>query len=266
MEQTIQYINSKINGFIADTAIILGSGLGDFADMNESIKIPYAEIPGFKQPKVEGHRGMMVFTKVSGKNVIMMQGRYHFYEGYSMADVTYPVKVLKKLGVKNLIITNAAGGVNDTFGQGILMLIKDHLNLMGTNPLIGTNDDTLGPRFPDMSEVYKKDFMQLARNVAKDYGIQLKQGVYAAVTGPSYETPSEVKMLRQLGVDAVGMSTVPEAIVANWAGMRVLGISCITNYAAGITINPLSHAEVVQVANKVKDDFIRLLVNIIKEL
>ncbi|HIS89486.1 TPA: purine-nucleoside phosphorylase [Candidatus Avigastranaerophilus faecigallinarum] len=266
MESTINYIKEKIQGFQPEIGIILGSGLGDFADEFESIIIPYNDIPGFEKSNVQGHKGQLVFAQINGKKVVMMQGRYHFYEGYSMQTVTFPVKVMKKLGVKTLIITNAAGAVTPEFTPGDLMLITDHINFMGTNPLIGKNDETLGTRFPDMSEVYSKELIQTAEAIAKKLNINYQKGVYAATTGPSYETPSEVKMFRMLGANAVGMSTAPEAIVANYCGLKILGISCLTNYAAGVSETPLNHQEVIDTANRVKESFKNLLSEILKSI
>ena len=266
MESTIKYIKEKIQGFQPEIGIILGSGLGDFADEFESIIIPYNDIPGFEKSNVQGHKGQLVFAQINGKKVVMMQGRYHFYEGYSMQTVTFPVKVMKKLGVKTLIITNAAGAVTPEFRPGDLMLITDHINFMGTNPLIGKNDETLGTRFPDMSEVYSKELIQTAEAIAKKLNINYQKGVYAATTGPSYETPSEVKMFRMLGANAVGMSTAPEAIVANYCGLKILGISCLTNYAAGVSETPLNHQEVIDTANRVKESFKNLLSEILKSI
>lgn len=266
MESTINYIKEKIQGFQPEIGIILGSGLGDFADEFESIIIPYNDIPGFEKSNVQGHKGQLVFAQINGKKVVMMQGRYHFYEGYSMQTVTFPVKVMKKLGVKTLIITNAAGAVTPEFRPGDLMLITDHINFMGTNPLIGKNDETLGTRFPDMSEVYSKELIQTAEAIAKKLNINYQKGVYAATTGPSYETPSEVKMFRMLGANAVGMSTAPEAIVANYCGLKILGISCLTNYAAGVSETPLNHQEVIDTANRVKESFKNLLSEILKSI
>ena len=266
MNLTVSYIQEKIKKFKPEIGIILGSGLGDLADNFESIKIPYTDIPGFENSEVQGHKGQLIFAKVNGKNTVMMQGRYHFYEGYSMQTVTYPIKILKKLGIKTLIITNAAGAVNENFNPGDLMLITDHINFMGTNPLIGKNDDTLGVRFPDMSEVYSKKLINLAQETAERLKIKYQKGVYAATTGPSYETPAEIRMFRLLGASAVGMSTVPEAIIANYCGLNVLGISCLTNYAAGVSNNPLNHEEVIETANKVKENFKLLLSEFIKRL
>lgn len=266
MESTVNYIKEKIKDFQPEIGIILGSGLGDFADGFESIIIPYNDIPGFEKSNVQGHKGQLVFAQINGRKVVMMQGRYHFYEGYSMQTVTFPVKVMKKLGVKTLIITNAAGAVTPEFTPGDLMLITDHINFMGTNPLIGKNDETLGTRFPDMSEVYSKELIQKAEAIAQKLNINYQKGVYAATTGPSYETPSEVKMFRMLGANAVGMSTAPEAIVANYCGLKILGISCLTNYAAGVSETPLNHQEVIDTANRVKESFKNLLSEILKSI
>ncbi|MBQ3641439.1 purine-nucleoside phosphorylase [bacterium] len=266
MDITVNYIKEKIKDFVPEIGIILGSGLGDFADSFNGIVIPYSEIPGFESSHVQGHKGQLVFAKVNGKNCVMMQGRYHFYEGYSMQVVTYPVKIMKKLGVKTLIVTNAAGAITKTYTPGDLMFITDHLNFMGTNPLIGKNDDTLGTRFPDMSEIYSKELINKAEKIAERLGINYQKGVYVATTGPSYETPAEIKMYGILGGNAVGMSTAPEAIVANYCGIKVLGISCMTNYAAGVTDNPLNHQEVIDTANMVKENFKNLLSEFIRSL
>ncbi len=266
MESAIDYIKEKTGNFVPEIGIILGSGLGDFADNYESISIPYKEIPDFKSSNVQGHKGRLVFANIDGKKVVMMQGRYHFYEGHSMQTVTYPVKILKKLGVKFLIITNAAGAVNKNYKPGELMFITDHINFMGTNPLIGENDEELGTRFPDMSEIYSKELIEKAIKTAKRLNIKFQKGVYVATTGPSYETPAEIKMFSILGANAVGMSTVPEAIVANYCGLKVLGISCLTNYAAGVSKHPLNHSEVIETADKVKDNFKNLLSELIKEI
>ena len=266
MQLAVDYIREKIGDFNPEIGIILGSGLGEFADSFESIIVPYNEIPGFQKSNVEGHKGQLVFAEVNGKKVVMMQGRYHFYEGYSMQTVTYPVKVMKKLGVQTLIITNAAGAVSGEFSPGELMFITDHINFMGTNPLIGTNDNSLGTRFPDMSEVYNEELIELAEDIAEKLGISYQKGVYVATTGPSYETPAEIMMFRKLGGNAVGMSTVPEAIVANYCGLKVLGISCLTNYAAGVADYPLNHQEVIDTANRVKESFKELLSEFIKQL
>ena len=266
MEKTVDYIKSKIGDFKPEIAIVLGSGLGELADEYCEIKLAYSEIPGFPVSTVKGHNGNLVFAKVNGKNVMMMQGRFHFYEGHSMQTVTYPIKIMKKLGVATILITNAAGGVNPYFKPSSLMIIKDHINFMGTNPLIGPNDDTLGERFPDMSEVYTKSLREIAHTCSKNLNIPVEEGIYIALTGPTYETPAEVNMVRTLGADAVGMSTVPEAIVASYLKMKVLGISCICNSAAGISTVGLSHKEVLEAAEKAKTNFKKLVLEIIKSI
>ncbi len=267
MENTLNFINSKTNGLIPEIGIILGSGLGEFADEHCDVAVNYSEIPNFLKSTVQGHKGRLVFAEISGKNVVMMQGRNHFYEGHSMQEITYPVKVMKKLGVKTLILTNAAGGVNKNFKPSDLMIITDHINFMGTNPLIGPNNADLGERFPDMSEIYKKELIVIADKCAENLGIKIQHGVYFASSGPSYETPAEIRMAGILGADAVGMSTVPEAIVANYCGMKVLGISCISNLAAGVEgAQKLSHAEVIETTNAVKSRFKSLLQEIIKNV
>ncbi len=266
MERTVDYIKSKIGDFKPEIAIVLGSGLGELADEYCEIKLAYSEIPGFPVSTVKGHNGNLVFAKVNGKNVMMMQGRFHFYEGHSMQTVTYPIKIMKKLGVETILITNAAGGVNPYFKPSSLMIIKDHINFMGTNPLIGPNDDTLGERFPDMSEVYTKSLREIAHTCSKNLNIPVEEGIYIALTGPTYETPAEVNMVRTLGADAVGMSTVPEAIVASYLKMKVLGISCICNSAAGISTVGLSHKEVLEAAEKAKTNFKKLVLEIIKSI
>ena len=260
------FIKEKIGDFKPEIGIILGSGLGELADEYCDIAIPYSEIPGFEASTISGHKSRLVFANINGKKVVMMQGRFHFYEGHSIQKVVFPVKVMKKLGVKTLIVTNAAGGVNPDFKPADLMIITDHINHMGVNPLIGPNDSGMGERFPDMSEVYTKKYVKLAENIGKKLGIKLQKGVYIALTGPSYETPAEVRMARIIGADAVGMSTVPEAITASWAGMDVIGLSCICNSAAGVSTVGLSHADVIKAAGEAKDKFIKLVKEIIKEI
>ncbi|MBI0576221.1 purine-nucleoside phosphorylase [Neobacillus cucumis] len=245
--------------------LILGSGLGVLADeIAQPVKIPYHEIPDFPVSTVEGHAGQLVFGSLSGAEVVAMQGRFHFYEGYSMDKVTFPVRVMKELGVEMLIVTNAAGGVNESFSPGDLMIITDHINFMGTNPLIGPNDSKLGVRFPDMSEAYTKELRAIAKEIAGSLKIEVKEGVYVGFTGPVYETPAEIRMARVLGGDAVGMSTVPEVIVARHGGLKVLGISCITNMASGILDQPLSHDEVIETTEKVKANFLLYIKEIVK--
>nr|WP_078550552.1 purine-nucleoside phosphorylase [Litchfieldia alkalitelluris] len=250
-----------------EIGLILGSGLGVLADeIENAIKIPYSDIPEFPVSTVEGHAGQLVYGTLRGKTVLAMQGRFHFYEGYSLEKVTFPIRVMKQLGVSTLIVTNAAGGVNESFEAGDLMLISDHINNMGTNPLLGENDKDLGVRFPDMSEAYSKELRKLARSVAEKLNINIKEGIYVGNTGPSYETPAEVRMLRVLGGDAVGMSTVPEVIVARHSGLKVLGISCISNMAAGILDQPLTHDEVIETTEKVKANFLAFVKEIVNRI
>lgn len=266
MEETISYIKGQIGDFMPEIGIILGSGLGELADEYSTTAINYSDIPNFIKSAVKGHKGRLVFAEISGKKVVMMQGRNHFYEGHSMQEITYPVKVMKKLGVKYLILTNAAGGVNENFESGDLMLITDHINMMGANPLIGKNDDTLGERFPDMTEIYKRDLINIAKKCAEYLNIDIKEGIYLANSGPSYETPAETRMAKILGADAVGMSTVPEAIIANFCGMKVLGISCISNAASSTGGSGLSHEEVITATNKAKHKFKQLIVKTIEQM
>lgn len=262
-----QYILEKIGGCMPEMAIILGSGLGSFAArVEEKTVIPYQEIPHFPVSTVEGHAGQFVFGKVSGKPVMVMQGRFHYYEGYEMSDVVFPVRVMQGLGVTELIVTNAAGGINPAFRPGDLVLIKDHINLMGENPLRGANLAGLGPRFPDLSEAYHPEWRQKALHVAREIGITPQEGVYCAFGGPNYETPAEIRFARTIGADMVGMSTVPEVVVANHGGMRVLGISCITNMAAGILPQKLSHAEVMETAERIEKQFVRFVAALVQTL
>jgi purine-nucleoside phosphorylase len=248
-------------------AVVLGSGLGGFADdFEDAVAIPYQEIPGFVSSTAEGHAGRLVIGKVERVSVLAMQGRVHFYEGYSLEEVTFPIRTFKLLGIKTLILTNAAGGINVELSQGALMVISDHLNLMGVNPLRGTNDERFGPRFPDMTEVYSRGLQEAVIAEASEMGIDLRRGIYGALSGPSYETPAEIHMLRTFGADAVGMSTVPEAIVARQMGMEVLGISCITNMAAGIGDQPINHEEVMETGQRVRATFAQLLRQLISRL
>lgn len=266
IEETLDYINEYTDNFEPEIGIVLGSGLGDLADKYCDIAIPYSNIPHFAKSTVQGHKGQLVFADVNGRKVVMMQGRNHFYEGHSMSDVTYPIKVMKKLGVKTLILTNAAGAVNKSFRPADLMVITDHINFMGTNPLIGRNDENFGVRFPDMSEVYSKNLIKIVDAAGRLLKLDLKHGVYMATTGPSYETPAEIKMARFMGADAIGMSTVPEAIVANYCGIEVIGISCISNYATGVSTKKLSHEEVIETTDKVKAKFKELVLLLLKNI
>jgi purine-nucleoside phosphorylase len=241
-------------------AIVLGSGLGAFADeLAGATRIPYEKIPGFPRSTAEGHAGRLVIGHAGGVAVAAMQGRVHFYEGYSLRDVIFPMRVLGRLGIRAAILTNAAGGISSNYKQGALVLIRDHINLQGSNPLIGPNDPRFGPRFPDMTQVYSKTYRAAASEEARRLGIEIHEGVYAALTGPSYETPAEIRYLRAIGADLAGMSTAPEVVAASHMGIRVLGISCVTNMAAGILDQPINHAEVMQTGERVKTQFIALL-------
>jgi purine-nucleoside phosphorylase len=247
--------------------VVLGSGLGAFADdFDEAITIPYQEIPGFGRSTAVGHAGELVIGKIDQVSLLAMKGRLHHYEGYSLEEVTFPLRTLKLLGLKTIILTNASGGVNVQFNPGTLMVITDHLNLMGDNPLIGSNDDRFGPRFPDMSAVYSPALQEIVMEEAREMGVEVRRGVYAALTGPSYETPAEIHLMRNCGADAVGMSTVPEAIVARHMDMEVLGISCITNLAAGVTDEPISHEDVMATGNRVSATFTQLLRRVVGRL
>lgn len=265
-EQAARTIRSRTE-LKPQLALILGSGLGGFADeFAEAVAIPYGEIPGFATSTAEGHAGRLVIGKVGTVPVVAMQGRVHFYEGYSLEEVTFPIRVFKLLGLRRLVLTNAAGGIDIELNQGALMVISDHLNLMGVNPLRGPNDERFGPRFPDLSEAYSRKLQEQAVAEAHSLGVDLRRGIYAALAGPSYETPAEIHMLRALGADAVGMSTVPETIVARHMGIDVLGISCITNMAAGISDEPINHAEVMETGRRVRETFTKLLRGIISRL
>ena len=248
-------------------AIVLGSGLGAFAgDLADATEIAYKDIPGFARATVEGHAGRLVVGGLGEVVVAAMQGRFHFYEGYSLEDVTFPIRVLKLLGVRTLVLTNAAGSLNVEFTPGSLMVISDHLNLLGDNPLRGENDERFGPRFPDLTSVYSPELQNIVIDEGNAMGLELRRGIYAALSGPSYETPAEIHMVRTLGADAVGMSTVPEAIVARHMGMNVVGISCITNLAAGVSNRPIDHSQVMQIGERVRGDFTELLRRIVPRL
>ncbi len=249
---------------------ILGSGMGDLAaHLENPVEIPYSDIPNFPESTTEGHCSALALGQLaqSGKHVAFLKGRFHFYEGYAMEKVVYPLRVLKMLGATQLLVTNAAGGVNPNFKAGDLMLIEDHLNMMGTNPLIGKNLNEFGPRFPDMSEAYTPRLRELALQTAMELNIPIQRGIYCAISGPSYETPAEIRMFRMLGADAIGMSTVPEVIAASHMGMQVVGISCITNAAAGVLPHhKLSHEEVLAAAEAVKAPFSRLIEAILERI
>jgi purine-nucleoside phosphorylase len=266
VQEAAGWVGGRI-GQRPDVAIVLGSGLGDFtAALAEATAFAYADIPNWPASAIVGHAGKLVVGTLAGKRVAALSGRAHFYEGHDLRTVTFATRVIGALGVKTLILTNAAGGINLTFKPGTLMLMDDHINLMGSNPLVGPNDERFGPRFPDMSEVYSTRLRQLAGDVARARGLALAHGVYAALHGPSYETPAEIRYLRTIGADAVGMSTAPEAIVARHMGVDVLGISCITNMAAGVLPQPLVHDEVMEVARRVRGEFCALLEGIVERL
>ncbi|MED4581497.1 purine-nucleoside phosphorylase [Brevibacillus choshinensis] len=266
IHEAVSYIQPKLTEK-PTIGLVLGSGLGVLADEIENpVVIPYHEIPGFTVSTVVGHKGQLVIGKLQGKQVVAMQGRFHFYEGHGLDAVVFPIRVMKLLGVETIIVTNAAGGINENYDPGNLMLISDHINMTFRNPLIGANDEAMGARFPDMSEAYSKELRQLAKEVASEQGFELREGIYVGLLGPSYETPAEIRMLRILGGDAVGMSTVPEVIVARHMGVKVLGISCISNMAAGILEQPLSHDEVMETTEKVKTQFLALVNGIVAKL
>jgi len=266
VEETASHIRSRC-GTLPDTAIVLGSGLGDFADrLADAISTPYGQLPHWPAASVVGHSGRLVIGSVGTRRVAALAGRAHFYEGHPLSTVTFAVRVMGRLGVRQMVLTNAAGGINTGFGQGALMIIDDHINLLGSNPLMGPNDDRVGVRFPDMSEVYSSRLRRIADEAAAAAGVPVKHGVYVATAGPSYETPAEIRFFRTIGADAVGMSTVPEAIAARHMGLEVLGISCITNMAAGVLPGPLNHDEVLETTRRVRGSFIALLEAIVARL
>ncbi|WP_425448685.1 purine-nucleoside phosphorylase [Dethiothermospora halolimnae] len=266
IKEARDYIKTKTD-FKPDLGLILGSGLGTLADEIENpIIINYEEIPNFPVSTVEGHEGKLVMGTLEGKKVIAMKGRFHYYEGYTMQEVTFPVRVMKALGIDKLLVTNACGGMNKELYPGALMIIDDHINFTGDNPLMGKNHDELGPRFPDMSNAYDKDLRILAKDTAKKLNIEVKSGVYASISGPYYFSKAELRMLRKIGGDTIGMSTVPEVIVANHAGLDVLGISCVTDMAIADEIESISHEEVVKVAAETRPKFIKLVKGIIAEV
>ena len=265
-EETAKFIRSKYDRPL-QAAVVLGSGLGAFADeVKNPVRIPYEEIPHFERSTVVGHEGKLVLGEINGVSVAVQQGRFHYYEGYDISQVIFPVRVFKLLGIGTLILTNAAGSINTSFKPGSLMLIRDHVNMMGINPLRGKNDERFGPRFPDMTEVYDREFLEAAIVEANAMELKLRRGVYAALSGPAYETPTEIHMLRNCGADAVGMSTVPEAVTARHMGMKVLGISCMTNFAAGIMDQHVNHEDVIETSNKAAGPFKELLVRVIPKI
>ncbi|MCX4308057.1 MAG: purine-nucleoside phosphorylase [Acetatifactor sp.] len=255
----------KKTDFVPKAAIVLGSGLGDYAEaVRVEYELPYGEIEGFPVSTVPGHAGKFIFGFIDDIPVVCMKGRVHYYEGYPVSDVVLPTRLMKLMGAQILFLTNAAGGVNTSFHAGDLMLIRDHISVFAPNPLIGANIDELGVRFPDMSTIYDRKLQQLIRGTARENGIYLQEGVYAQLTGPSFESPAEIRMMRTLGCDAVGMSTVVEAIAANHMGMKVCGISCISNLAAGMTDNPLTHEEVQEAADMAAPNFKKLVTESVK--
>ncbi len=266
VEEAAVAVRARISE-VPRAAIVLGSGLGDFAGtLADGVSMPYADLPHWPASRVIGHEGRLVVGRVRGRTIAALAGRCHMYEGHDLRTVTFAVRALGVLGVKTLILTNAAGGVNTGFAQGALMVIDDHINLMGNNPLVGPNEDRFGPRFPDMTQVYSARLRGIADQAGYEIGCTLPHGIYAGLLGPSYETPAEIRYLRTIGADAVGMSTVPEGIVARHMGVEVLGISCITNMAAGVLPQPLDHAEVMETARRVRGRFIALLEEIVGRL
>lgn len=266
VKQAADYISSRIP-HSSELAVILGTGLGGLAnEIEQKTVLKYAEIPNFPLSTVEGHAGELIGGFVSGKYILAMNGRFHYYEGYSMRQVVFPVRVFTMMGIKTMLISNASGGMNPEFRAGDLMAISDHINLMGDNPLIGKNLDQLGPRFPDMSEAYSRKLIRVAEGVSHKLGFDIRKGVYAALAGPNYETPAELRMLRALGADAVGMSTVPEVIAARHGGLEVLGISCITDIAIADGLQVLDHEKVVKTANSAKAKFVNLVKGIIEKI
>ena len=262
--ESVNYIKGMVDTKPV-VAVILGSGLGDLVNLVENSRfIDYVDIPNFPQTTVAGHEGRLVFGQINGVEVLLMQGRFHYYEGYTMKQVTYPVYVMQQLGIKKLIVTNACGGINTSFSPGTLMIINDFINLISDNPLIGVNDERFGLRFPDMSEPYKIELIGKAKAIADDMGVEYKEGVYAGFMGPYYETAAEIRAIGRQGADAVGMSTVPETIAANYLGMDVLGIACITNMATGIQKVKHSHDRVLETAKKASVDLCRWVVKIIE--
>lgn len=265
--ESVNYIENKANNWKPKVAVILGSGLGDLVDILEDKEyVDYKDIPNFPQSTVKGHEGKLVFGRIKGIEVLAMQGRFHYYEGYTMKEVTYPIYVMKKLGIQKLIVTNACGGINTNFEPGTLMLIKDFINLFGDNPLIGVNDERFGTRFPDMSEPYKLELIDKAKTTASELGIKCEEGVYAGFMGPYYETAAEIVAIGRMGADAVGMSTVPETIAANYLGIEVLGIACITNMATGIQKHKHSHERVVETAKKASSNLCKWVAQIIENI
>lgn len=271
-QSAVKHIQERIDRPVdtrIETVVVLGSGLGHFAEtLLEPVIIPYDAIPEFVRSTVEGHSGRLVIGLLpsTGRLIAVMQGRFHYYEGYSLEEITLPIRTFGAMGVRSLVLTNAAGGINANFKVGDFMLISDHINMMMKSPLRGQHDYRLGDRFPDMTEVYSREYRQLAQEVAREISLQLQSGVYMALQGPNYETPAEIRMMRMLGADAVGMSTVPEAIVARQMGMKILGLSLITNAAAGMADHPINHEEVMQTGERVSQQFTDLMTRFLQRL
>lgn len=265
--EAARYISAKSPQHAPRVAVVLGSGLGGVADsVADATEIPYDEIPHFMRSTVEGHAGKLVIGALGGVDVVVMKGRFHFYEGYSMEEATLPVRVFALMGIRSLVLTNAAGGVDPKLSPGSLMIITDHINLMGDNPLRGPNDDRFGPRFQDMTAVYTPSYIEIAKDAAREMGVNLAEGVYVGLRGPSYETPAEIRMMQKIGGDAVGMSTVPEVIAARHSGLKVLAFSCITNVAAGLTAAEIDHSEVMEVGARAGRQLADLIVRIVPRL
>lgn len=271
MRDAAEYVKARAP-VVPEVGVVLGSGLGAFADsLTHATRIPYSEIPGFPASTAAGHAGELVIGTLGANGhgtveVAVMSGRFHLYEGYTAAQVTTGIRLFHQLGIRKLVLTNAAGGINQELSPGSLVLISDHINLQAVNPLLGPNDETLGPRFPDMSEAYSERLRKLAYTIGAELGLALPEGVYAAVLGPNFETPAEISYLRVIGADLVGMSTVPEVIMANYLGMEVLGISCVTNMAAGMTAAKLSHQEVLEIGRQVSGVFLKLLTGLLPRI
>lgn len=265
VKESADYINARVNRKV-DVAVILGSGLGKIVDIMENKEIvPYKEIPNFPQSSVAGHAGNLVFGNIGNTSIMALQGRFHYYEGFTMKEVAYPVYVMKIMGIESMIVTNACGGINETFKPGDLMLIDDFINSLDVNPLMGENDERFGPRFPDMSEPYSKELREKAKKVADELGIEVKHGIYTLFQGPYYESAAEIQMYKRAGSDAIGMSTVPETIVANYAGIKTLGIACITNMATGLRTGKHSHEEVVAIAEQISQKLCAWIEKLLKD-
>lgn len=266
IKETAAYIKQRIKT-VPQVGIILGTGLGGLVnEIRTEVSIPYSEIPNFPVSTVQGHGGNLIFGTLGGKNVVAMQGRFHYYEGYTMQELVFPVRVMKQLGIQMLVVSNAAGGLDPAFHVGDIMIIRDHINIFPSNPLLGPNNDELGTRFPDMSDAYAPEFIHMAGSIAKELGIKVQKGVYTAVTGPCFETPAECRLVRKLGADAVGMSTIPEVIAARHMGLKVFAVSIITDMAVEGTMEEISHEEVIKAANSAEPKMTRLLLELLSRI